>query len=314
MDNELWINIVKGFLIIVTGVSAGVALLKNNRDKNDRLTRWAWFAFGGLMISAVMSLYLQNLEVSQAKSEADNAEKQARTTASTLNNILDETTKSITYIDIWVGLIIKATALEDAKGRKIIPTRLVNELNEPSKRKSAGDEINLILRKNLTEVRRSILEEFMCGSELTKDKRLVEFFSGDDRITRFIVGVGWVDEEIFDFGKNGNVVASDPTDIICLLTYRSFPNRLSGINKVTDLNGAKWGASLIFNADILTAKFVALDVGQMFLTEKPQKFIMLTTEGSPYASSQGVKGRLEPLLGLVEDLSSGEVKIPPDFF
>lgn len=195
-----------------------------------------------------------------------------RDTSRKTDAILIEATESLSYIDIMIGIEIDPTKIRNEQGQPLVSAEVLKAYAErgPDKPISAdvAEEAVRQLQSHYSLVRSKVLQDLICVSELDKKgegdqgdddrpkylgKRL-DMFGGSDRITSFIfTGDIGLDRE-----GNENGVA-------CVLTYRLSPNRLSGITKYKDLNGAEWVLLMKVNGDLISAKWAVLDVGQVDL-------------------------------------------------
>lgn len=82
------ISAIKIISMLATGAFGVLGLLTDYKDKSGRITKWGKTALSGVVMSAILSLFLYGLEASRAKAAAKQAQADAEATATVLKDIL----------------------------------------------------------------------------------------------------------------------------------------------------------------------------------------------------------------------------------
>ncbi|HEY9281904.1 MAG TPA: hypothetical protein VIP46_00470 [Pyrinomonadaceae bacterium] len=239
--------------------------------------------------------------------------------------ILRETTESLAYLDVMLAFEIDPTKFRDEQGAPIVSQDVLTAYGQQAKGEAlsdsdASDALDQLRRRHAL-VRSSVLQSLSGGFTLKKGESdgapraggrnsHVDFLTGTDRVANFLLAEKEDAMELLT-SDDGNAGDDFGEGVVCIVTYRLAPNRLSGITKYKDLNGARWEIMLLLEPEVIQPLWALLDVGQTDL-ENFDGAIAVATQKATGKKGKRVIGSLAELFS--PDFVAGFVTIPPDFF
>lgn len=217
----------------------------------------------------------------------------------TTDSLLREAKEGLSYIDYTIKLSVDPSAITDEKGQPIVPRDLLKLREEYISQNRTPDgnfeDIAKALQANYSLTKNKVLKDLHLWSSLYNEttvqmpKGSADRFPGDNF---------FAEDRVIHFAIFGPLNAGLPIgsaynqyNVNCLVTYRSVPNRLSGITKYKDINGATWKVALEHKSDVAFPEWIVLDVGQTDWYEFGN-LVALVLGTSPFGRG-GVTGALE---------------------
>lgn len=117
---ETIISAIKIISMLATGAFGVLGLITNYKDESGKITKWGKVALSGVVLSAVLSLFLYGLEASRAKVAAKEAQDKAEATTRVLTDILSSAKITLAKQEISLDKTVQLeSGLEETlKGQK----------------------------------------------------------------------------------------------------------------------------------------------------------------------------------------------------
>lgn len=160
-----FIGITKAVSTLASGIFGVIALIKENKNKTGKITKWGRIALFGVFTSAGLALALQVLESSKAKQDAIEAKNKSDSTTLLLNNIIAKANQTIKTQELNLEkTLIISSSMDTTLGHLKVETQRTKTIAD-------GMNTSLNLQRKLlheqNEIQKQILRAYYALEPLT---------------------------------------------------------------------------------------------------------------------------------------------------